>query len=251
MKMRWLMVFLLSFKLGLFFLYLFLPTPRFWAQDWFNFLQSKKDIIDEIKTKNIGVDSYNNTGKTGLMLAVGNLDLDLVKSFVEAGADVNKRAYDATADTALFTACYHGSFPKMIPIIEFLLQSGADPSIRNKLEESVLHHSMQIANINTRGRIMQLLLENENKKNENKKPENDKKLTINAQDINGTTVLHLAVNNKEDYGVKMLLNLFGKDIDFSLRNKRENMTALEYARYLGFTDIEKRLKEGIAFLTKK
>ncbi len=245
-KIKWLMLFALCLKLSLFCFYFFLRTPKFWAQDWFNFLQSQKDIINEIKTKKIDLDSYSYTGKTGLMQAVGSMDLDIVKAFVEAGADINRQAYDYTGDTALLIACYNANFPKMIPVIKFLLESGADASIRNKREETTLHHAMQIANLSTRGEIMQLLLESENKK-----PENSNKLTINAQDINGTTVLHLAVNNKEDYGVRMLLRLFGKDIDFNLKNKKQNMNPLEYADYLGFTDIEKRLKKGIASLTKK
>jgi len=238
------MIFLFSFKISLFCFYFFLPTPKFWAQDWFNFLQSQKEIINEIKTAPFAIDSYNSTGKTGLMLAVGALDLDLVKAFIEAGADINQQAHDETGDTALLIACYNGNFPKMIPIIEFLLQAGADTSIQNKRQETALHHCMQIAHIPTRAHVMQLLLEHKNKKQKNK-------LTINAQDINGTTVLHLAINNKEDYGVEMLLRLFGKEIDFSLKNKKENMAPVEYAQYLGFTDIEKKLKESVAFLTKK
>jgi ankyrin repeat protein len=217
---------------------------------WFDKTAMAKDVINELEKdenkKNINV--YDSAGKTGLMLAVARSDYELTQAFIKAGADVRLHAKDDTEDTAIHMACYNGDFTlgdpahkyvstdikegvaQRVSIIVLLLKAGADASVRNKRGETPLHHCMMIDNLAARRKAMQLLVA--------------RGADINAQDKNGATVLHLAVNNKEDYGVEMLLTTFGPFINFSLANN-QGKTPLEYAEYLGWTDVAHRIRKYI------
>ena len=207
------------------------------GQIWFDKTADNRDVIYELhKSDNKPlIDSYDASGKTGLMLAASYGNFELVQEFVKVGANVRLHAQDDSEDTALHIACYNGDFTQGTAIIEFLLNAGADPSSRNKRGETPLHHCMQIDNLDARRAIMTLMVK--------------RGADINGQDRNGTTVLHLAVNNKEDYGVEMLLSTFGPTIDFSLTNNK-GKTALEYARFLGFTDVARRIEQYLSTLQR-
>lgn len=227
----------LSFLFGLFSARCLLGLTR----EWLSEIASRDTIIkelDEAKRDEGNIDSFDSSGKTGLMLAVGRADLVLVKAFLDAGADINMRAADLVGDTALHIACYNGNFPGTIPIIEYLIKYtypysshlAANVSIRNKRGETALHHAAQISSLGDRRKVMEWLVE--------------RGADINAQDNNGTTVLHIAVNNKDDYGVQMLFDAFGGSLNTNVVNRKENKTPLEYARYLGFYDIAKRIEQN-------
>lgn len=207
---------------------------------WFYETTSAKDIIDEIKkTDHNGeiLNSRDSFGKTGLIYAVGRVDLSLVKAFLEGGADINVPAVDAAGDTALHSACYNGSFGGMVPIIDYLVHyklpvSGkfaADVSARNKRSETPLHHAAQINILPIRQKVMEWLVA--------------RGANINDQDREGTTVLHIAVNNNDIYGVNMLFDVFGATLDPYVVNDKEHMAPLEYAWYLGFRDVADVLKK--------
>jgi len=226
---------------------------------WFDKTMPNETVIPEIEKKENKphLDTYDAFGKTGLMLVVARSDYDLVQAFIKAGADVRLHAKDDTEDTALHMACYNGSFTRTddshkyvesgeetpsedvaqrVSIIKLLLKAGADAGARNKRGETPLHHCMIIGNLAVRRKAMQLLVA--------------RGADINAQDKNGTTVLHLAVNNKEDYGVEMLLSTFGPLINFSLVNN-QGKTPLEWANYLGWTDVAHRIEKYIDELKSK
>lgn len=247
MEIRQTVALLLAIKVGfMVFCISFFPMRRLIGvgKDWLLSTTSTKDIMKELRTEKYvseELNSFNVDGKTGLMLAVGRADLDLVKAFVNAGADINVHAADSVGDTALHIACYNGNFQNSIEIIEFLVNVKsrisnafvADVSARNKRGETPLLHTIQISNIENRKKVIKWLV--------------DRGAHINEQDNNGNTLFHMAVNNKDDYGVQMLLDTFGDSIDFNITNHNyeKRMTPLEYAWYLGFRDVATRIEKGI------
>lgn len=247
MEIRQTVGILLAIKVGfMVFCISFFPMRRLIGvgKDWLLNTTSTKDIMKELRTKKYSseeLNSFNVDGKTGLMLAVGRADLDLVKAFVNAGADINVHAADSVGDTALHIACYNGNFQNSIDIIEFLVNVKspltntfvANVSARNKRGETPLLETIQISHIENRKKVMKWLV--------------DRGAHINEQDNNGNTSFHMAVNNKDDYGVQMLLVTFGDSIDFNITNHmyQKRMTPLEYAWYLGFRDVATRIEKGI------
>lgn len=209
---------------------------------WFYETTSAKDIIEEIKKADRDgaiLNSRDSFGKTGLIYAVGRVDLSLVKAFLNGGADINVPASDAAGDTALHSACYNGSFGGMIPIVDYLIHYtvpvtgtfAANVSARNKRSETPLHHAAQINILPLRQKVMEWLVA--------------RGAHINDQDREGTTVLHIAVNNNDIYGVKMLFDVFGATLDPYIVNDKEHMAPLEYAQYLGFRDVATALEKCI------
>lgn len=217
------------------------------VREWFKETTPSHVIIDDLRKEKYSADVLNEVdpfGKTGLMQAVARVDLELAKAFVEAGADINQHAADDVGDTALHIACYSGSFPGTIPIIEYFTfykyPSGAfaaQVSSRNKRGETPLHHAAQIGIVADRQKVMEWLV--------------SRGADINAQDNNGTTVLHIAVNNKDDFGVQMLFDTFGARLNTNIINRKERKNALEYAWYLGFRDIAVRIERCIEELKSK
>ena len=69
-------------------------------------------------------------GKTVLHAAAFNIDLEAVKLFVSRGGDIHAQSFNG--DTPLHKAALRGHRK----IFEFLVDSGADPEVHNKLEKS-------------------------------------------------------------------------------------------------------------------
>ena len=288
-------ILILNFKIGFMLFLMLLFSMRFLTAAtpaWFRDTASRREIEEEIKKVGhnpLILNECNSFGRTGLMRAVGNVDLELVKAFLNAGADVNMPAQDNVGDTALHMACYNGSFGGMIPIIEYLIHFktpgaahdtyinrpevydthinkydmhinrnasiqrdiyknthnlfAADIGVRNKRGETLLHHAAQINILPLRKEVMQWLVE--------------RGANVNDQDREGTTILHIAVNNNDIYGVRMLFDTFGDSLNPYIVNfgkassipeqKKEEppMAPLEYARYLGFRDVARELEEHI------
>lgn len=228
----------------------FLPIRRILGtmQEWFRPTMASSDIIRLLKRTKpdaATVNEFDPEGKTGLMWAIARADLPLVKAFVEAGADPTLHSRDDVGDTALHIACYSGSFYGEIPIIEYLInvKSLSDPhkymvdvSARNKRGETPLLHATQISVIEERKKVMQWLVA--------------RGANINEQDDNGSTILHIAVNNKDDWGVQMLFDAFGDLINTNMVNK-EGMTPQAYAWFLGFRDVSDRIRDNIEKIKEK
>ena len=128
MKIRRTVVLLVAMKVGFMVLCVNLFSMRCLigvGKDWLLDTTSTQDIIKELHMKKYSsavLDSFNADGKTGLMIAVGRADLDLVKAFVNAGADINVHAADHVGDTALHIACASGH----INVVKLLLDEEAD-----------------------------------------------------------------------------------------------------------------------------
>ncbi len=81
----------------------------------------------------INIDATNENGRTPLMAAITEDDLDLVRIIVEAGADLELQARDK--ETALLYAC---RVSRNCDIIDYLIESGADKNARNQYKDNAL-----------------------------------------------------------------------------------------------------------------
>lgn len=82
------------------------------------------------------VDARDSEGRTPLMVAASHGQLDVVRAFQQAGADVN--ACDNQKSTALMYAAMHTH----VEVVEFLLESGIDVDVTNSTGKNALAYAM-------------------------------------------------------------------------------------------------------------
>jgi len=190
-------------------------------------------VEQEIKEKpsivNNRIESVDDTlnGLTPLMLAVTWGDVDRVKVLLKNNALVNLTANNKTGDTALHMVVRtgnYGSFYNVLEIIKSLLDAGADVNIKNNFGDTPLHVTLDIQQGIVPSEIDDIVKEFDEKNNEQtasyfeeifkdiKKPfetsnriENGRRkavveylikrgASISAQNDNGNTILHSAVD---------------------------------------------------------
>jgi ankyrin repeat protein len=82
---------------------------------------------------------FAQTGTCDINRAIFNNDLDTIKRFLDAGHDVNGRCQDKPP---LLVACELFGTPlggvKTVKVIQFLLETGADPNVQDNLGETPL-----------------------------------------------------------------------------------------------------------------
>lgn len=99
------------------------------------------DILDFILEKGIDPNVTDKVGKTPLMIAAEWIKIDSVEKLLQAGANIN--AQDKDGLSALHhVAPYRGDDSQPhdgdVDMIRFLLESGADPSLKTKDEKTAL-----------------------------------------------------------------------------------------------------------------
>lgn len=150
------------------------------------------------------IDTVDQRKMTPLMLATTTSPnnaprLDLIKLLLEKGAKINTQT---DAGSALHTACRSGS----IETINFLLERGADPALRDKQGETPLQaciaSSYRFGRENAELPIDKLLA---------------KGVDINTANQNGMTMLDSAIQSNNRKLVEKLLSL-GADANHSDRN---------------------------------
>jgi len=87
-------------------------------------------------TNNVEFSAYH---RTPLTVAVGKGDIEIVKKFIEYGADVNQKSEDDM--TPLMIAARYNR----VEIIKVLLQSGARPEVKNEQGFTALKYA-QLSN---------------------------------------------------------------------------------------------------------
>ena len=117
----------------------FMVVTASWKKDY---LRKTDDTLQWLVSKGLDCNESDKIGNTALMVAVEKKKAGTVKFLIENGADVNAR--NNKGETALITAASFGwmddrFFPKepakndaMLPILEMLLDAGADPCIFSK-----------------------------------------------------------------------------------------------------------------------
>ncbi len=153
--------------------------------------------------------------------AVANGNLDLVKSLISEGANINEK--DEEGRTLLHTAAYFGRRNAT----KFLLEKGADVDAKDESGQTPLHLAVDYSSV---PHVPKLLL--------------DREAEVNARDKVNNTPLHLAVNGwNEDESLLELL--FHKGADIHARNN-DGQTPLHVAAH--WAKEEKRNEIAVNFL---
>lgn len=183
----------------------------------------------------------NERGETPLLYAVDHDDLERVKILLSFNADPNVRdtgLYEGTsANTVLHRAMYHGDSINTIPIMQALLQAGANPRLANDHGSTPLHLAGWITNsIDTQdigstttqipGRRMSAIIMLTNAGAD-----------INTQDAQGKTLLHLLVDKRDTSFIEKLILQFPLTLSRDVKDKN-GRTPVEYARFLFEPDPE-------------
>ena len=109
---------------------------------WFETQATMDDIMPALAKKKFDVDSYNDYGFTGLMVAIDKGNSALARALVDAGADIHLKSKDQFGNTALHIALINlndGNNTDRMPLLEFLLEQGANPYALNNNSQTPLH----------------------------------------------------------------------------------------------------------------
>lgn len=96
-----------------------------------------KEIIDFTKAKGLSIDTVNSLGQSALALAVRANNVNLVKLFLDNGANINRR--DMLGSTPLYMAAEYANSNE---IIDFLLQNGANPMLSSNKDSTAIHFAI-------------------------------------------------------------------------------------------------------------
>ena len=150
-----------------------------------------KRTID-VPEQSIDVNAFDAyTGLTPLMQAAIDSDLERTKILLSQGADPNIISANSDRDNALNIAVFNGGKLGSLAVAQELIAAGADVNAKNARGMAPIHFMMQITNAGNRAKILRDLMNNGAR--------------INAQNEDGSTMLHIAVTNL-DYDWIDLLN---------------------------------------------
>ncbi len=96
-----------------------------------------KEIIDFTKAKGLSIDTVDALGQSALALAVRANNVNLVKLFLDNGANINRR--DMLGSTPLYMAAEYADSNE---IIDFLLQNGANPMLSFNKHSTAIHFAI-------------------------------------------------------------------------------------------------------------
>jgi ankyrin repeat protein len=184
------------------------------------------EMVEFLLDKGAGIDSLVADGITPISVAAQMKNYDIVKLLTEKGADLNKKL--GKKETCLLSVVImHGN----LEVVKYLVKKGADVNQYNKKCFS----PVGIASYNDKEEILQYLLENGGRKRDirrkappfiNAASEGDDLLVdryikggadVNAINSKGQSALFLAIGNKKESTVKILLSS-GADVNLQDRD---------------------------------
>jgi ankyrin repeat protein len=127
-------------------------TPLMWASE-----RGKPAIVELLLTKQGDVDPRGPLGETPLMIAAGARDIEIARVLLKHGAKINNQ--DLEGLTPLMWAVLSCGIPQPfhtegdkgppdlkrdLPIVQFLLKSGADRQLKNKAGKTALELAEEI-----------------------------------------------------------------------------------------------------------
>ncbi len=210
-------------KLIAFAFILFIGYKSFlYAPSWFDVTVSSSGTLSDIAGASADeLDSVNQNGQTGLMIAAAHNDADQAQAFVDAGANVRKaQERDYKGNTAWHFAILMGA-KNVIPI---LITAGVPLWLPNTLGERASHTLLAIFNFPNdplRGDMADLLF--------------GYGMQWNLQNQFGNTMLHDAAQIRDRLWIEWVMSNYGNYIDLSIKNN-EGQTAEDLANALGRND---------------
>ncbi len=193
---------------------------RMVGQKYFNALASPGEQVRAVKaTRNLDV--RNRFGKTGLMFAATKGQLALARALVQRGAHLNLKSRVDQA-TALGLASYNLRSKTSLAVGLYLIAAYANTRLKSKAGNAPVHQLISTDVVKDRVLVANQLIKNG--------------ANINAQNNQGDTPMHLAVNLKDVQWTTALLNRYGPILNLSIKNKR-GLTPREYAKQLGYGDL--------------
>lgn len=202
------------------------------GQSFFNTTLSadqQRAAVDEAKN----LDVRNDQGLTGLMVAAIYGEMELARALFERGADLNLASTDEK-QTALHFATNNMRSNDSMNIGHYLVDVYANVRLRNKFGDTPLNLIISTDVVEDRNRMMNALLKNG--------------ADINAQNNQGDTLLHLAANLQAYNWVPYILENYASIINRTLTNKK-GLTAAQYAKQLGYGDLEKVINASYPIIT--
>ncbi len=202
------------------------------AQIWFKPQASLSEIKEELeKTGGANIDARNSLGQTGLMQAInygrfgefGSYDreTDLVELLIKYGADVNALSEKSPREedhsynnTPLHYVSIQTNFRQTAPLIDYLIDEGAEVNVKNNLGETPLMWTANLALLDDNRSVTRAFIAD--------------LADVNLQNNRGDTYLHILINDKDYTWVQELIDKFGSMFDLSIKNN-EGWTPMDYA----------------------
>lgn len=216
---------------------------------WFTPEANLDDIKELLRdTNGANIDQRNSLGQTGLMYAInigrfgdfGRYDetsdtSGLVETLIYYGADVNARSEQSPREedhsfdnTPLHFAALRVNPRNSVPMIDYLVDAGADINAQNNLGETPLMWSMQQSRMETLTPVFKAMIAD--------------LADVNIQNNIGNTYLHLVIREKDINWIQYLMKNFGSMFDLTLKNK-EGWTPLAYAKNTLQPESERAIEE--------
>jgi ankyrin repeat protein len=211
------------------------------SQKWLDAIASQESVQEDLQATCEGVDKVvyckeqvnrlNSNGQTGLMIQARLGRLLDVQELLAYKADPNIISNDPMRTTALHLACQSVDFADGERIVLRLLASGAKARIKDALGNLPLHDLLGAASAKKKQKITSRMI-------------TAHKVDINAQNNDGDTPLHIAVNKNDLDWVNYVVNKFPKKINFTLKNNR-GYTPLALAESYGYDQLVDILKQAM------
>jgi len=183
------------------------------------------------------------SGLTPLMKAATWNDLPRVRLLLDPKykADINLRADNRQGDTALIMAVRVPAYSKKdkqnkIGIINMLLERAADVNGKNNFGDSPFIATLDVAELELRKDVAKILI--------------DRGASIDAQNNNGNTNLHIAIQRGFAPWVEWFLKNYGSRINLNLKNN-DGYTIEELALRLKNIPVKRAVENGLEYLRKK
>ncbi len=206
--------------------------------------------LDAIRTElNRGVDvderstsTYEKlAGLTPLMQAVSWNDLARVQLLLKYKAGVNLHALNEQGDTPLIMAIRTPTYgetekAKKIEIINLLFKQGALVDYKNNYGDTPFIAALDVSEMDMRKKVVDILIAGG--------------ADINAQNRNGNTHLHIAIQRGYAPWIEWLLKNYGTRINLTLINK-DGYTVKQLAEKLKYIPMVRAFEAGLESLQKK
>jgi ankyrin repeat protein len=147
-------------------------------------INEKLDIIKLLLNNKDKFTNFSKSLDQAFAASISKGNMEMVKLFIENGADINAVCEVCYQQTAIHTALEYSYFD----ICNYLLEKGADINVHNSFGRTLMHSVAHTGNVE----IARLLI--------------DKGLDINAQDNDGATPLIYAASNGDYPMFKLLID---------------------------------------------